>query len=291
LFRADRAPADRHGLEPFGLICRAFAFLWAVLLLYPVAYIVSLSLRRNDELTEAVGGLIPRHIRWENYPDAFTLMSQFVVSIPTLLMNSALVTGSAIIGTLVISILAAYAFATMEFAGKRLLFFIILLGLIVPIPVMLIPEFLTMKEYGLIGSRASLILPYIAFGLPLPILILTTFFKEVPREIFEAAEIDGASRFRVLTGIVLPLARPALATCVIFLALLFWNEFPLALVLIQDPELSTVPLGLANVRGKGFSPWELIAAVMLITSLPVIALFIAFQRQFIEGLVHGSVKG
>ncbi len=275
----------------FGLVCRAVVVIWLLLLLYPVAYIVSLSLRRNDELTDAAGGLIPAHIRWENYSDAFALMAKFVVAIPTLMTNSAIVTGLSIIGALLVAILAAYAFARMQFVGKRLLFCVILLGMIVPIPVMLIPEFLTMKEYGLIGGRAAVILPYIAFGLPLPILILTTFFKELPREIFEAAEIDGASRLRVLTGIVLPLARPAIATCVIFLALLFWNEFPLALVLIQDPELSTVPLGLASVRGKGGSPWELISAVMLITSLPVVALFVAFQRQFIEGLVHGAVKG
>jgi raffinose/stachyose/melibiose transport system permease protein len=286
-----RTPADRHGRELFGLFCRGFAYLWALLLLYPILYIVSLSLRRDSELTSARFSLIPKHFRWANYKDAFSLMSSFVVSIPTLLTNSTIVAGSAIVGTLIVSILASYAFATMSFRGKRLLFYLILLGLIVPIPVMLIPEFTTVREYGLIGSRLSLILPYIAFGLPLPILILTAFFKEVPRELLEAAEIDGASRFRALIGIVLPIARPALATCVIFLALLFWNEFPLALVIIQNPDLSTVPLGLANVQGKGFSPWELIAAVMLITSLPVVALFIAFQRQFIEGLLHGSLKG
>ncbi len=279
----------RHDL--FGVFCRGFAYLWALILLYPVLYLVSLSFRRNDELTEARFGVIPKHFRWANYDDAFGLMSSFVVSIPTLLINSAIVTTAAIVGTLVIAVLASYAFATMSFRGKRILFYLILLGLIVPIPVMLIPEFTVVREYGLIGSRLSLILPYIAFGLPLPILILTAFFREIPRELFEAAELDGASRSRALYDIVLPITRPALATCVIFLALVFWNEFPLALVMIQNPDLSTVPLGLANVQGKGFSPWELIAAVMLITSLPVVLLFIAFQRQFIEGLLHGSLKG
>jgi raffinose/stachyose/melibiose transport system permease protein len=156
---------------------------------------------------------------------------------------------------------------------------------------MLIPEFITVRQYGLMGSRLSLILPYIAFGLPLPVLILTTFFREVPRELFEAARLDGASRFRVLIDHVLPISRPALATCVIFLALIFWNEFALALVIIQDPTLTTVALGLASVQGKGGNPWQLIAAAMLVTSLPVILLFTAFQRQFIEGLVQGSVKG
>ncbi len=286
-----RAPVDQHNSGPFSIFCRLFAYLWALILLYPILYLVSLSLRRNSELTNPSIGLVPHHFDWSNYHQAFQLFSTFVVSIPTLMTNSAIVTGSAIVGTMVVAILASYAFATMEFRGRRIIFYTVLLGLVVPIPVMLIPEFITVQKYGLIGSRLSLILPYIAFGLPLPILILTAFFKQLPHELFEAARIDGASRLRVLIDHVLPLARPALSTCVIFLALLFWNEFALALVIIQNPALTTVPLGLASVEGKGGSPWQLIAAAMLITSIPVIVLFTAFQRQFIEGLVRGSVKG
>jgi raffinose/stachyose/melibiose transport system permease protein len=218
-------------------------------------------------------------------------MSRFVVPIPILMMNSAIVVGLSVFGSLVIAVFAAYAFAVLDFRGKRSLFYLVLLGLVVPIPMMLIPEFVAVKMYGLIGSRFSLILPYIAFGVPMPILILTTYFKSIPKEIFEAADMDGASHLRILWSIVLPISRPALATCAIFLGLTFWNEFPLALVIIHDQDLITVPVGLASVRGKGFSPWEVIAAVMLITSFPVIAVFIAFQRQFIEGLVQGSVKG
>jgi raffinose/stachyose/melibiose transport system permease protein len=291
LFKLERPPADRHGLKPFAVACRVFAYLWVILLLYPVLYLVSLSLRTNNQILSPSIGLIPHQFAWGNYSAAFSLFSQYIVSIPTLMTNSAIVTGSAIVGTLVISVLASYAFATMSFRLKRLLFFVILLGLIVPIPVMLIPEFITVKSYGLLGSRLSLILPYIAFGLPLPMLILTTFFREIPKEVFEAARLDGASRFRVLRDHVLPLARPALATSAIFLSLLFWNEFALALVIIQNPAITTVPLGLASVSGKGSDPWQIIAAGMLITSLPVVVLFVVFQRQLIEGLMHGSVKG
>ena len=285
--------APQGGGRPaaFDLFCRVFTYAWALILLYPILFIVSLSLRRREELTQAVFGLIPYHVRWENYLDAFTMMARYVVPVPTLMMNSAIVVACAVLGALIIAVLAAYAFAVMEFPGKRGLFYVVLLGLIVPIPMMLIPEFIAVKAYGLIGSRWSLILPYIAFGVPLPILILTTYFKTVPKELLEAAHIDGASHLRILRSVVLPISRPALATCAIFLALTFWNEFPLALVIIHDPDLITVPVGLASVKGKGFSPWEVIAAVMLITSLPVIVVFTAFQRQFIEGLVQGSIKG
>jgi ABC-type glycerol-3-phosphate transport system permease component len=293
LSESARLSAPQGGGRPaaFDLFCRLFTYAWAMILLYPLLFIVSLSLRRREELTQAVLGLIPIHARWENYVDAFTMMARYVVPVPTLMLNSAIVAGSAVLGALVIAVLAAYAFAVLDFPGKRGLFYVVLLGLIVPIPMMLIPEFIAVKAYGLIGSRLSLILPYVAFGVPLPILILTTYFKTVPKELLEAAYIDGASHLRILRSVVLPISRPALATCAIFLALTFWNEFPLALVIIHDPDLITVPVGLASVKGKGFSPWEVIAAVMLITSAPVIIVFVAFQRQFIEGLVQGSIKG
>lgn len=278
-------------LSAFDLFCRLFTYAWALILLYPLLFIVSLSLRQREELTDAVFGLLPHHVRWENYIDAFAMMARFVVPIPTLMMNSAIVAICAVTGALAIAVLAAYGFTVLSFPGKRGLFYVVLLGLVVPIPMMLIPEFIAVKTYGLIGSRLSLILPYIAFGVPLPILILTTYFKTIPKELFEAAHIDGASHLRILYSVVLPVSRPALATCAIFLALTCWNEFPLALVMIHDPDLTTVPVGLASVKGKGFSPWEIIAAVMLITSMPVIAVFTAFQRQFIEGLVQGSLKG
>jgi ABC-type glycerol-3-phosphate transport system permease component len=263
---------------------------WAVILLYPILFILAMSVSNGNEVNNLPAWLVPAHVIWDNYVQVFKFFSG-VVPIPTLLGNSAIVTSSAIVGTMVIAILVSYAFATMSFPGKRIVFYTILLGLIVPIPAMLIPEFITIKTYGLIGTRWSLILPYIAFGLPLPTLILTAFFKELPKELYEAAAIDGTPRWKVLWRIVLPLARPALGTCVIYLGLQFWNEFSLALVVIQNPALTTVPLGLASVQGHGISPWQLVAAGVVVTSLPIVVLFLIFQRQFIEGLMRGSVKG
>lgn len=276
--------------DKFALICKMFAFAWAIILLYPVLFILVMSISTGTEVNNLPIWLVPAHVVWDNYVQAFTFFAG-VVPIPTMLANSAIVTGSAIIGTMLIAILASYAFATMRFPGRRIIFYLILLGLIVPIPVMLIPEFITVKSYGLIGNRLSLILPYIAFGLPLPTIIMTAFFKELPQELYEAAAVDGASRWKVLWKVVLPVARPAIATCVIYLGLQFWNEFSLALVIIQNPALTTVPLGLASVQGHGISPWQLVAAGMVVTSLPIIILFLLFQRQFIEGLIQGSVKG
>jgi ABC-type glycerol-3-phosphate transport system permease component len=270
---------------------KAFALLWALILLYPIIFILSMSVSNSSEVNNVSWWLVPSHIVWDNYVSVFRFFDG-IVPIQVLLTNSAIVTGSAIVGTMVIAILASYAFATMNFAGKKIIFYLVMLALIIPIPVMLIPEFITLKSYGLIGTRFSLILPYIAFGLPLPTIILTAFFKELPSEIYEAAAIDGASRWRVLWSVVLPLSRPAIATCVIYLGLQFWNEFSLALVVVQNSALTTVALGLSEAEGShGITPWQLIAAGIVVTSLPIVVLFLVFQRQFIEGLMHGSVKG
>jgi raffinose/stachyose/melibiose transport system permease protein len=282
---------SNRDFDIFGVICRILTVLWAIVILYPLAYIVSLSLRRDSELTVATGGLIPKHFRWANYRDAFDLMSTFVVSIPRLMSNSAIVATSAIVMCLAVSTVASYAFARLRFPGRKLIFYVLLLGLIVPIPVMLIPEFITIREYGLLGTRWSLILPYVAFGMPLPVLILTTFFRRLPEEIFEASLLEGASHARILWSVVLPLSKAPLITAAIFLALQYWNEFPLALVLIQDPTLSTVPLGLGSVQGKGVSAWELVAAVIIITSVPIVALFTLFQGRLVRGVAEGAVKG
>jgi len=281
-------PAGRR--DRFGTFSKILAVGWAIILIYPVLFILAMSVSTGNEANNLPAWLVPAHIVWDNYAQAFSFFAG-VVPIPTLLANSAIVTASAIVGTMALAILVSYAFATMNFPGKRLVFYTVLLGLVVPIPVMLVPEFITVKTYGLIGTRFSLILPYIAFGLPLPTLILTAFFKELPKELYEAAAIDGVTRLKTLWRIVLPLARPALATCVIYLGLQFWNEFSLALVLIQNPALTTVPLGLASVQGHGVSPWQLVAAGVVMTSLPIVILFLIFQRQFIEGLMRGSVKG
>ena len=290
MFKSSHSTLDSHKRDPFARFSKAFALAWALILLYPIVAILAMSVSTSTEVNNEPAWLIPAHIVWSNYVTVFRFFNG-IVPIQDLVMNSAIVTVSAIIGTMTIAILASYAFATMNFAGKKIIFYLIMLALIIPIPVMLIPEFITLKTYGLIGTRFSLILPYIAFGLPLPTIILTAFFKELPSEVYEAAAIDGASRWRVLWSVVLPLSRPAIATCVIYLGLQFWNEFSLALVVVQNSALTTVALGLSEAQGHGISPWQLVAAGIVVTSLPIIMLFLVFQRQFIEGLMHGSVKG
>jgi multiple sugar transport system permease protein len=264
----------------------------SILFLYPFLWTVSASLKPRDEVFD--NRLIPAHWHFANYDDVW-----HAAPVANWFANSTYIAVLAAFAVTISSGIVAFAFAYFRFPLRNFFFACVLATMMLPGAVTMIPVYLIWNHLGFTHPGDFLGLPKTQYPLwagnlfasPFYVFLLRQFFLGIPRELFEAAQIDGASRLRTLVGIVLPIARPAIATCVIFLALLFWNEFPLALVLIQKPELTTVPLGLASVQGKGFSPWELIAAVMLITSLPVVALFVAFQRQFIEGLLHGSLKG
>jgi ABC-type glycerol-3-phosphate transport system permease component len=155
---------------------------------------------------------------------------------------------------------------------------------------MIIPEFLAVRNLGLSG-RPALILPYIAIGIALPTLVMTTFFRLVPRELYDSARVDGASLWQIFSRIYVPVSRPAIATCAILLFLIYWNEFPLALALIQDPAQFTLPVALASTTSRSGTPYNLIAAVLVLATIPVLAAFALSQRHLVDGLLKGGIKG
>jgi ABC-type glycerol-3-phosphate transport system permease component len=191
---------------------------------------------------------------------------------------------------MIVSVLASFAFATMSFRGKHILFTILMLGLVVPTSAMLLPEYITVGALGLRNTYWSLILPYIAFSMALPIMVLTSFFKQIPQELYDAAKIDGSTPFQFLVRIGIPLARPALATSIIWQFIYLWNEFPLALVLLVKEDLYNLPVAVLSMMTARNSPWHLIAAVMIMASVPVTLAFIFFQNYFVEGLTEGALK-
>jgi ABC-type glycerol-3-phosphate transport system permease component len=178
----------------------------------------------------------------------------------------------------------------MNFRGKHILFTILMLGLVVPTSAMLLPEYITVGALGLRNTYWSLILPYIAFSMALPIMVLTSFFKQIPQELYDAAKIDGSTPFQFLVRIGIPLARPALATSIIWQFIYLWNEFPLALVLLVKEDLYNLPVAVLSMMTARNSPWHLIAAVMIMASVPVTLTFIFFQNYFVEGLTEGALK-
>ncbi len=165
------------------------------------------------------------------------------------------------------------------------------MGMMIPPAAVIIPLFLIVKNLGLYNTHLALILAYIAFGLPIAVLIFRGFFLSVPAELIEAARIDGSPEMRTFVSVILPLSTPAIATVTIFSFMQNWNEFLLGLVLLKDRLLYTLPVGMANLVGQWDSPWQLIAASVVIASLPIFIIYLMIQDLYVRGLTAGALKG
>lgn len=253
--------------------------------IYPLVWVFFGSLKERGEFIADNWGL-PAAFRYENYVEAWR-----IGEMGERLFNSALVTGLALAILLVVTAPCAYAVARMRFPGRKPLLVVIVAAMLVPPQVTAIPLFTVARDLGLLNSRLGLALIYAASGLPLSVFILRGFLLSIPLELEDAARVDGASRWQVLTKIMLPLARPGLGLVVILQFIEIWNDFFLAFLLLRDPALQTIPLGLVNFFQRYESQWHLYFAALIITTLPVIVVFVLMQRQFIAGLTAGAVKG
>ncbi|MHB0856400.1 MAG: carbohydrate ABC transporter permease [Anaerolineae bacterium] len=260
-----------------------FVLAVALLVLIPFWYMIVLSLATLQDTYVVL--LVPKHFQWSNYPAAWEK-----ANFSTLFLNSITVTVTAMTITIFIGSLAAYGFARLHFRGRDLLFNMLLLGIMVPGQTVIIPLFLTMRNLKLIDTLYSLILAYTAFGMITTIFILTNFFKGVPQALLDQAKIDGASHWSVYSRIMMPLARPAIATVGIFLFLGNWNELIIALTMIQNDMRKTVPLGLVNFVGQYRIDYGQLAAALAWATLPVLIVYVIFQRQFVRGLTAGALK-
>ena len=286
-----RASVARAWKDPFALVVRLVIAFWVLVVIVPVVQIFSTSLSAASSMSSLSAFLLPGQFAPENYPAAAALLERDVIPIWKLYLNTAIYAVDGVVGSLIVGTLASYAFATMEFRGKRVLFTILLLGLVSPTAAFIVPEFLVVRTLGLSNTYQGVILPYIAFNTGICIMVLTTFFKELPGELYDAAKIDGASLFQVLVRVVLPLSRPAISTCTIFTFLGMWNEFVLAYVLINQKQMISLQIGVLGMFGFMYTPWHLVAAVLVLATLPVTLVFLVFQREFIEGLSAGALKG
>jgi len=252
--------------------------------LLPIIWVISLSLRSKKTVFSAL--FFTRDLHFENYLAAWKTFH-----IGKLFLNSAIITVGSVAVILAVSSLAAHAFCRLRYWGSEFFFYVILLGMMIPPAAVVIPLFLIMKNLGLYNTHLALILAYIAFGLPIAVLIFRGFFLSVPGELIEAARIDGSPEVRTFVSIILPLSTPAIATVVIFSFMQNWNEFILALVLLKDNLLYTLPVGMAQLVGQWDSPWQLIAAAVVIASLPIFILYLAIQDLYVRGLTAGALKG
>lgn len=259
--------------------------IWAAISIFPVAYMLLASVQSTQQIYAGVQ-LIPDGINWSNYVQAWG-----EATFGRYLANSVLYTTTVTAMVLLLGTAGAYAFARLRFPGKNILYYLILVFLFVPIPGQFIPLYVILVKLGLADTRIGYILPMINASLPPAMFILRRFFEGLPREVEEAAMVDGASRFRIYRSIALPMAKPAIAVVSVLTVLSVWNEFVLALIVFSDQELMPLQVGLQTFQGTYFSEYGLMMAALSISTIPVVVVYIAFQRFIIKGIMAGAVKG
>ncbi|MBW4582089.1 MAG: carbohydrate ABC transporter permease [Tildeniella nuda ZEHNDER 1965/U140] len=267
------------------------SFLYVVLIAYtlitllPFAWAFSASFKSLAEIAAGGLNLIPEQFTLKNYQTIFTQEPLF----GRWLMNSAIAAISVTLLNLLFNSMAGYALARIQFPGNQFWFFLILAVLMVPGQVTLLPKFLILKSLGWLNTYQSLIVPSAVNATF--IFMMRQFFINFPKELEEAAALDGLGRFGTFFQIVLPLAKPALAAQTIFIFMGSWNEFLMPLVILSDPEMFTLPLGLNAFKGQYISYWNYIMAASMIFTLPALAVYAFFNRYFIQGVAFTGGKG
>ncbi len=262
---------------------------FTLLVIIPFVWMILMSVRTTGEILNAPYGL-PQTVRWQNYT---RLLFDPQIRFYRFFYNSLFVTGFALALTGLLATLAGYGFGRprYEFRFRRWLFALLLFGLLLPPQIMYIPQFTMMARYGLLNSRWALVLLYAAFGLPVSTYLMATYFSQLPSEIEDAARIDGCSELRLFWQIMLPLARPALATVLLVNSLSFWNELLLALTVVTEPSLRTLPAAMMYFVGENAADYAMAATSLVTSMLPILLLYLFLSDKFIEGMTAGALKG
>ncbi len=267
----------------FGLF---LGLVWLLIAGIPFYFMVITGFKGRFELFS--GGSVfsfPENPSFENYNDVLTGGTFFQY-----LGNSVLIVSVSVILILVLSSMASYVFARIPFRFSNVLFGLIIAGLVIPLHVTLIPVYLLTREIGLYDSLWALLGPYVAFNLPLSIFILTEFMRQIPVELEEAARIDGSGPMRTFAQVILPLSTPGLATLAIYNAVILWNEFVFAFVLILSPEYRPLPLAIWEYQGEYSMNIPAIMAVLSLSTLPLIMIYIIGQERVVKGIMAGALK-
>lgn len=283
---ATPAPGQRRSAyRQVRIVSYVLMAVMAVIALYPLAWMVVGSMKTEAEFYGNIWGL-PASPNWGNFAAAWErgdLGRKF--------LNSLVVT----IGTLAIVLpttsMAAYAFTTMTFRGRRFAYYFLLMGIMIPFGVTAIPVFTVVASLGLLNTRLALILVYSAQAIAFSTFLMCAFFEALPREIEEAARIDGCTRFGAFWRVMLPLARPGLAAQAVFVGVSAWNEYFLASLIIRNPDSQTIPLGLVTFVGRYATDYPVLFAALTMSTLPLLTLYLIAQRHFVAGLTGGAVKG
>jgi raffinose/stachyose/melibiose transport system permease protein len=273
------------GVGPLpGILAGGGLALLAIVFFFPMAWMVLSSFKTNAQIFRTPFAL-PTELDFGRWAEAWEVghLGQYA-------LNSAIVTAASVFLILVLGAGAAFAFSRYRFRGRRLLMGLFALGLLLPLQSYFIAQSQLFNQLAITDTRLALIIPYAAMGLSLAVYLLKVYLDALPDELFDAARIDGASDVRVFWNLALPLLRPGLATVAIFSALAAWNEFLLALLYIQDDALKTIPTGLLTFSSRYVTDYSLLFSALSIVTLPMIVIYVAFNRQIVEGITAGSVK-
>lgn len=257
----------------------------SVVFVAPIIWMISTSLKGEGDIFTLPPKWIPEVFQWSNYVDA-------IQSFPFLryTMNSVIITVISVVGGVFSSALVAYAFAKLRWPGRDIWFIVLIATMMLPPQITMVPLFIFYSKLELVDTFLPLVLPHL-FGSAFYVFLIRQFFKSIPRELDEAAKIDGASDLYIWSRIYIPLSKPVLATCAIFLFMFTWNDFLGPLIYLMNPDKFTLQLGLRGFQQQYGTRWNVMMAASLLVALPTILMFFSFQKYFIKGAAVSGVKG
>jgi len=257
-----------------------------LIVIIPFWYMIVTSLKPQALVFEFPPRLWPAEVTLNNYIRALN-----TDNFGLYFMNSVFVAVTTTIATVLVSTLMAYAFARLDFPGREVLFYVILLGMMIPPVMLIIPQFIIAKQLDMLNKFQGLIFVYVTMNISINTFLLRGYFEGIPRELEESALIDGAGQWTIFWRIVMPLSGPGIAVVTIFTFLYSWDEFPWAHVAMQETSRRTLPIAIALFQGQHLTEWGQVFAASIVAVIPVILVFIVFQRYFIRGIATSGLKG
>jgi ABC-type glycerol-3-phosphate transport system permease component len=284
---AEPPPRRRTGTRrrlPFGKTFATFILVpISALMVFPFVWLLLTSLRPQN--TVFSGPFFPTSLTGAAYPKAWTS-----IGFPLHFWNSLWITSVTVAGVLVFATLSGYAFAKLDFPFKNSLYLLLLTTLMMPSTALIIPLYLQLKNLGLLNNQGGLLILYISGSAPFSMFLMRAFFQTLPDELVEAARVDGSSELTIFTRVILPLARPGIATVVIFQFLQTWNEFLMANTVLQDTDKLPLQPVLFSLTGQYSTDWPTLTAGLTLSIIPVVVVYVRMQNQFVAGMTLGAVK-
>lgn len=274
-----------NGVKSF--ILNLLMLVFSLSCIFPLVWMLYSSLKVKREFNRDIIGL-PSNPTLENFVKVLTNPDYHIGDS---IMNSVRTTLISVFFIVLFGFIMGYFLARIKFKGSKIIWVMLLMGMLIPVHSLLVPIYVVFNKTGLSNQWFTLIIPYVAFGLPISVFLCQGFIKEIPTALEEAAAIDGCSFSGTLFKVIMPICKPIMITIAILQTFSCWNEFSFALVLIKDTVLQTVPLAMTQFTGQFSSDYPKIMAAMLITMAPIVVLYFAFSKQIIKGMVAGAVKG